>query len=146
MRPIRVQVAIGRGHEQRCRHTEIPEGKMCVGCVRAIVDQLLGLVQQAHTSDDEELALGLVEQGLLRLDTQLAGISALVKGQHAEREYLGGLTERELAGVKLYGYSVQEIGRAIRLVQELGLDHRVRPKNDDQGSTSSTTTYRRPWK
>jgi hypothetical protein len=146
MRPLRIQVAIGTGHEQRCQHTEAPEGKMCVGCVRVIIDQLLGIVQAAHTSDDEPLALGLVEQGLIRLDTQLAGISAIVRGQHAERQHLGGWTQQELDRVRVLGYSLPELAKAVRVVQELGLEDRIRPGDDDAGSTSSTTTYRRPWR
>lgn len=142
MRPLRVQVGIGADHEQRCRHTETAEGKMCCGCVRAIIDHLLGLVQAA-TSSEEALALGLVEQGLLRLDTQLAGISALIREQHGERRVLGGLTEQELSRVRVYGYTVQELGRAVTILRELGIEHRIRPGGEDQGSTSSTGRWRR---
>lgn len=140
MRPLRIQVAIGTDHEQRCRHTEGPEGKMCVGCVRLMIDALLGLVHEAQTSEDDVLALGLIEQGLVRLDTQLAGISAIVRGERAERQHLGGFTQRELERVQVYGYSLPELARAVKIVQALGREDELREPS------ASSTTGRRRWR
>lgn len=142
MKPIRISVTIGR-RPKRCRHTEQLEGEMCIGCVRRIIDGLLGLVHDAQTSDDEPLAMGLIEQALLRLDTSLAGVTAVMRGQEAERTYLNGLTAAELEQVRVYGYTLPEVARAVELVQELGLEYRIRPRGDDAPDTTTKRRWRR---
>lgn len=142
MKPIRIAATIGKT-PKRCRHTEQLEGEMCIGCVRRIIDGLLGLVHEAQTSEDDVLAIGLIEQALLRLDTTLAGITAIVRGQQAERDLTGGFTADELAQVRVYGYTLPQVARAVRIVEAMGLEHRIRSEDDDAADTTTKRRWRR---
>lgn len=136
MRALRIGVTIGR-KPKICRHTEQHEGEMCVGCVRRIIDALLGLVHDAQTSDDEALAMGLIEQALLRLDTSLAGVGAIVRAEQAERAHTGGMTAHELSAVRVYGYTLQQVAKAVTIVRQLGLDHELGDREDDEAPKRS---------